>query len=419
MISIGNEGDDIKSTNYWATEHMSVGLCYLSGNAGTWRLLVPEACEGALREMRTGKSATIEPSLHDPRCWDRVRRRHSNPIFNRHRQAAERPPDVRRALPTGGLDRARQSARSAVHGAHMSQPQSTKRPCRPRDHVTAAGLLYPQAWPRIDEFRAGRGVDGLPQWPDWCFLPMAAYYAIVCADAGLATLPPHLVGDVGRLAALGAWRVTQGIYRFDPAVYDAVRETPLDRAIPCDVLYHLPEWCVYIDTPGLTCAGSTLHGVFAHLEWDANTQRTELRLLLDSEQALVPLSLHLGVWPLAEALDRVRQEALRISGAANMSPLQVNGAAFAQPGALDEFAAGLQPIMSLLLYLCSQAGEIGDDQYQPRNPTPKRTKRGWRLFAVDQPTTWEVGVRLGAALRGAYQAHRKDSCVVRRETGKE
>jgi len=29
MITIDNEGADIKSTNYWATENASVGLCYL------------------------------------------------------------------------------------------------------------------------------------------------------------------------------------------------------------------------------------------------------------------------------------------------------------------------------------------------------------------------------------------------------
>lgn len=60
-------------TDYWDTEHANAGLCYLSGNAGTWRLLVPEAAEGSLAEMRTGTRATIEPSLHLPgRCWDVV-----------------------------------------------------------------------------------------------------------------------------------------------------------------------------------------------------------------------------------------------------------------------------------------------------------------------------------------------------------
>lgn len=72
MFAIENNGADIASTDYWDTEHASAGLCYLSGNGGAWRLLVPEAAEGLLAEMRTGKRATIEPSIQDPRCWDVV-----------------------------------------------------------------------------------------------------------------------------------------------------------------------------------------------------------------------------------------------------------------------------------------------------------------------------------------------------------
>lgn len=72
MISIANEGQDIVSTNYWETEHANAGLCYLSGNAGAWRLLVPEAAEHMLAEMRTGKRVSIEPSIIEPGCWDIV-----------------------------------------------------------------------------------------------------------------------------------------------------------------------------------------------------------------------------------------------------------------------------------------------------------------------------------------------------------
>lgn len=73
MISIGNNGQDVASTNYWETEHAFSGLCYLSANAGALRLLVPEAAESMLAEMRTGKSVTIEKSISDPKqCVDIV-----------------------------------------------------------------------------------------------------------------------------------------------------------------------------------------------------------------------------------------------------------------------------------------------------------------------------------------------------------
>lgn len=62
------------------------------------------------------------------------------------------------------------------------------------------------------------------------------------------------------------------------------------------------------------------------------------------------------------------------------------------------------PLVSLLLYLCSQNSEIGNGDKAPGFPQPKRTKKRWRLFPPDQPTHWDVGVRLGSALRRAYHA---------------
>jgi len=73
MIEIANNGADITYTNYWDTEHAHSGYCFLSGNAGAWRLLVPPEAEVMLAEMKTGKSASIEPSVHRPgQCWDVV-----------------------------------------------------------------------------------------------------------------------------------------------------------------------------------------------------------------------------------------------------------------------------------------------------------------------------------------------------------
>lgn len=284
-------------------------------------------------------------------------------------------------------------------------PQFEKPACRPRDHLIAAGHLYPSAWKQADSFRADRGVDGLPDWPDWCYLPMSAWYAIVSADAGVERLGPQhvsLVGDVARLAALGAWRCTQGIYRFDPALYNAVCETPVNGDLPHDVLYRLPEWCVYMETPELQWLNSPLHGVFAHMEWDVNSGRPELRLLMDADAQLAPLPLHLGAWSLAESISRMLDEAA----------VQAIAAGFAVDGhaeAVKVLRHQVEPVVSLLLYLCAQASEIGDGVAKPANPAPKRTKAGLRMFPADRPTTWDVGVRLGAALRRAYHAEETTS----------
>jgi hypothetical protein len=267
---------------------------------------------------------------------------------------------------------------------------------RPKQHLIAAGKLYPGAWKQVDILRQSKGLD-LPDWPDWCYLPLAGTHAIV-SEGG--SMPHHLLGDVGRLGALITWRITQGIYRFDPALYAAIIDTPMNSAIPCDMLYRLPEWCVYLETPDLHWAGEPLHGFFAHLEHDINTSRPELRLLLDTDSALTPLPLHLGNWTLEEALQRMQKEAIRQSIAASRSRLaaEISSADIATRASNE-----LAPLISLLLYLCSAPEEIGTAGHRPSNPQPKRTKQGWRMFPPDKASTWDVGHRIGSALRRAYQ----------------
>lgn len=264
--------------------------------------------------------------------------------------------------------------------------------CRPRNHMLAAGKLYPHAWQRAEEMREERGLS-LPKWPEWCYLPLSGWYAIVSAHHQAERLDLTLIGHVARLGALGIWRLTQGIYKFDSTLYEAIKSTPLTGDLPCSVLYHLPEWCVYIETPGMKFGADILYGFFAHLEWDANTGRHELRLLLDMEEQLTGFPIHIGEWTLTEAIERISAEAIRQGG----------------PDSLKNFFPDIivrimGPLISLLLYLCSEAAEIGAG-VSPRNPNPKKTKKGWRIFSPSQPITWDVGVRIGTALRRAYQTN--------------
>ncbi len=263
---------------------------------------------------------------------------------------------------------------------------------RPLQHLTAAGQLYPAAWKQCDEFRASRGVD-LPKWPAWCFVPMAGWYAIV--SEGAARLPIERGADVGRLAALGTWRVSQGVYRFDPEVLAALADTVLVGEMPTDVLLRLPQWCLYIETPGWQWMGSEMYGFFVHLEWDVNTERHELRLLIDSEDDLQPQLLHLGPWTVTEAVDRFITEAKKQGAATGFS--LPNSEALVQ-----QLGADIQPLLALVLYLCSDEPDIIDRDYpteQPGRPAAKRTKSGWRLFPPKKPRVWTVGQDLGEAIR--------------------
>ena len=270
---------------------------------------------------------------------------------------------------------------------------------RPKQHLIAAGKFYPAAWRSADEFRAERG-RSLPKWPAWCYLPMAGWYAI--ASEGAPVLPPDRAGDVGRLAALGAWRVSQGIYRFDTDLLSGLCGTTLRREIPSEVLLRLPEWCVYIETPGMQWLGCELYGFFAHLEWDTNTDRRELRLLIDSEDDLAPIPVHIGPWTVTEAVDRMYGEAAnqaRMAGEHLPDTTQ-------RMDQVQQIANDIQPLLALVLYLCSDEPDIVDREQpgsQPARPQPKKTKHGWRLFPPDKPRTWTVGAELGETIRRGRQ----------------
>lgn len=59
MISVVNEGQAIKHTDYWKSEQARAGYLFLSWNAGAARLLLPDASEALLKEMRGAQYVII------------------------------------------------------------------------------------------------------------------------------------------------------------------------------------------------------------------------------------------------------------------------------------------------------------------------------------------------------------------------
>ena len=70
----------------------------------------------------------------------------------------------------------------------------------------------------------------------------------------------------------------------------------------------------------------------------------------------------------------------------------------------------IAPRLSLLLYLCSVniADGKGSDR-KPANPQPTKVKSAKKLFAAATPTDWNVGVRIGAAIRAAQARERANT----------
>jgi hypothetical protein len=140
----------------------------------------------------------------------------------------------------------------------------------------------------------------------------------------------------------------------------------------------MPEWSLYLETPMVELGDERVHGAWCHLESDANTGGTELRLLLDLDRVLVPIPVHLGSWPLAEGLAKAAEMAHRNAIAHGI-----------QLSASNALAASIPAVRQTAV---------------PANPEPVSTRRhGTKTFAANKETVWDVGVRIGAALRAAYQ----------------
>lgn len=258
-------------------------------------------------------------------------------------------------------------------------------------YVSRLGHQYPELWKRVDRLREK------PGWPAWCFMPSREILKLI------ATMPcstPNLRTNLNAVAALASWRVTQGIYRFDPDLFEAVWDTPLDRQIPCEMLFRLPEWCVYIMTPGAKFAGSELRGFFAYLDHDSGKAHSELRILLDAgeSQLHAALPIDLSGNNLLESLEASRERSLNLlNGSVAASDRAILAAAD-----MKQYARMVGCLVNLLVYVSSTNAEIFDAAGRgPSRPAPKATRKGRRLFPPNQPAEWQVGFRLGAALRNA------------------
>lgn len=277
---------------------------------------------------------------------------------------------------------------------------------RLRDYLAHYGRIYPSAWKDAEGFRLNRGNKQLGTWPDWCFVPMAGAAATVHAVTSRAPFPvtPYNLGyDTAVLGALIPWRIGQGVYRFDPDLLEELWATPVDGDLPGEVLFQLPEYAVYVEAPETAFHGRRrVLGAFAHLEWDVTHKRAELRLLLDlgDTSSFVPLPVHLG-----GTLEEGLRDAVRYTTTLKVEGLSGQDLTREQVDVAARFLSTVaQPVVSCLLYLCSENAEYAG----PRRPAPRlpgKLRGGgqdWRPPA--KPTTWSVGERMGAALRRARAA---------------
>jgi len=264
---------------------------------------------------------------------------------------------------------------------------------KPKQLLRKLASKMPTVWDQIKAFRKAKGTQ-LPDWPNWCYMPLTAGHAISSVGGARNENLYDLLLNPASIIALATWRVSQGVYRFDPELYNELVHQPFEGNLPCETLKRLPEWCVYIETPDLRFAGTTVNknvkevlveGFFAHLEHDEHNQREELRLLMITNIGLnVPFILHIGNWTIVESLEMTRKEANKY----------LNEEKQELPPFSHAHAAMITPFLQLVLYLCAENADI---PVKPTHPNT-RVRMSGQVDVPKEPRLWTVGERIGASI---------------------
>ena len=264
------------------------------------------------------------------------------------------------------------------------------------DMLAGLARRYPDLWKNIDRIRAGRGQDGIADWPEWCFIPdrLTSDFIAASRKSGNRNVRPE---DAILLPALAAWRLSQAVFRFDAALYERLTAAAgQDVSETCTLeLLHLPLWCCYVETPGAAWTGSPMDGFFVHLTSTGEGPELRLAPFPFPPRQQISLPLPIGDMSIREAI----VASLQATAERNRQKLDMQ-AAQASPQ-WREYTAMMQKMLSLAIFLCGNAATFEDPAGKAvfsGNPQPKRTKQGMRMFPADRPRLWLVGS--GSQARG-------------------
>jgi hypothetical protein len=248
----------------------------------------------------------------------------------------------------------------------------------PQIFLTQAAKRYPGCWNALEQWRNNIVTD--PNVPAYCFVPSTFCDMALHQILGSRNYSMH---DVYCLTGLAAWRVTQGIYRFNDDLYNELVQMEVG-ALPADVLNKLPEWCIYLELKEDWATGA-----FVYIDRNMNGGLEQLSILLVTGEGdferLVPYFIPLS----GSLMDGILKQKEFIE-----QHFAKTGRAAPEYKVKSVFKC-LSSIASMALYICCVNADISGT---PVRPKAVKTKRGPRWFPPDKPTMWEVGYRVGPVL---------------------
>jgi len=231
----------------------------------------------------------------------------------------------------------------------------------------------------------------MPTWPTWCYIPTEFWFRVASLSGGAEVGMSHMA-NIARLAALGTWGATQGIYRFDSALLEQVITAPLNVDLSNAPLFTLPDWCIYIETADWGFENDQVHGFFAHLDVDLKTNATTLKLLIDTDKALVTAPIPLDKMPIGQSIacGRALSKSFTFASGFGAVPLHTG----------EAIQLLIEPMVALLLYVCTEREQVVM-RYGHGVGIPVDALQDFQL-PPSFPTYWEVGAKAGDLIRQAY-----------------
>ena len=312
-------------------------------------------------------------------------------------------------------------------------------------------------------------------WEPWCYMPVNAMGGVIEAVLGetysINEIEMLLMSDIRLGAALAAWRMTKGVYRFDPTLLEEIVNSDVRDGLPEEVFLRLPDWCVYIPTPGMThYLDIKMHGFFAYIDdhiapTGDHPPELQFEMILDpigldpdrasilvshNPALLAEFTLASRGEPLLQALEFVlRKEFLHVHDHVDLltgsfSASSISGVRKSREirlanedlvanlpvgdplseawRATHESAKNLDDelktelgvsvvnqiidfklrLASLVLYLCADESDVAPDGLGSRRAALQTHENsGKRNYSADRITFWDIGFRVGSALREA------------------
>jgi len=233
--------------------------------------------------------------------------------------------------------------------------------------------------------------EGSPGAPKG-IVPLVSVYQLMRQRGVRTSSVSDFIGFGGLLHVLGLWRLAKGAYLYDPDLAREVAATPLTR-LPTELLFRLPEPAPLILLPEGLPSWPEILGFHPLLDWDPGSStyppHFEARFLLYTLKEHLILPLDLDAEDLMEAVEKTLSRSW-VSSVSDEDRLA------------KVYGSILREALSLTLYLCQEAPDLGG--LSPRPPAPLvRVKGEKKVFPPDTPLVLPTGWRWGKAIRLARE----------------